>query len=130
MRQRLRVGLFFMRGSVFLVMAMWSLNKLLAPDASAGIFESFYYIGGLGVASMYAIGLVQLVIEVLFLLGVARFWTYGFVLLAHGVSTISSWQQYLSPFDHMLFLAAIPMLAACLTLFLLRDHDTFLVLGR
>ncbi|MCC5857130.1 MAG: hypothetical protein JJT90_03175 [Ectothiorhodospiraceae bacterium] len=130
MEQRLRLGLFFMRVSVFLVMAMWSFNKLLAPEASAGIFERFYHIGGLGVASMYAIGLVQLAIEVLFLLGVARFWTYGFVLLTHGASTVSSWQQYLNPFDHLLFLAAIPMLAACLALFLLRDQDTLLVAGR
>jgi putative oxidoreductase len=130
MQQRLRTSLFVMRVSVFLVMAMWSLSKLLNPGDSAEIFENFYSIGGLGSATMYVIGLSQLIIEVLFVLGVARFWTYGFVLLTHAVSTLSSWQQYLHPFDHMLFLAAIPMLAACLALFLLRDWDTLFALGR
>ena len=130
MKQRLRVALFLMRVSVFLVMIMWSLSKLLDPDGAAGIFEGLYYIQALGVASMAAVGLFQMAIEVLFLLGIARFWTYGFVLITHGISAIASWQQYLNPIDHMLFLAAIPMLAACLTLFLLRDDDQLFTMGR
>ncbi|WP_290649155.1 hypothetical protein [Aquisalimonas sp.] len=130
MDQRLGVSLFVLRLSVFVVMVMWSIDKLLDPEGSARIFESFYHIGGLEAGAMYAIGLAQIAIEIAFVLGVARFWTYGFVLVTHGISTLSSWQQYLSPFDHMMFLAAIPMLAACVTLFLLRDRDNLFSLGR
>jgi hypothetical protein len=41
------------------------------------------------------------------------------------VSTFSSYKQYLAPFEgpNLLFFAAWPMLAACFTLFLLRDQD-------
>lgn len=126
MEGRLRVSLLALRLSVFVVMIAWSLQKLLAPEGVAGIFESFYFLPGLSVAVMYGIALAQIAIEIGFLLGVARFWTYGFVLITHGISTLASWRQYLDPFGNMLFLAAIPMLAACFVLFLLRDEDTLL----
>lgn len=130
MDQRLALSLLTLRVSVFVVMIFWTLHKLLAPEAAAGIFESFYYIGGMTAAALYAVALTQLVVEVAFVLGLFRVWTYGFVLLTHGISTLSSWQQYLDPFNNMLFLAAIPMLAACWVLFLLREEDNLLSLGR
>ncbi|WP_421621169.1 hypothetical protein [Alkalilimnicola ehrlichii] len=130
MDNRLAVSLLVLRVSIFVVMLFWTLHKLLAPEAAAGIFESFYYIEGMSEIAMYAVGITQLVIEIAFVLGLFRFWTYGFVLLTHGISTLSSWQQYLDPFNNMLFLAAIPMLGACWVLFMLRDQDRLLTLGR
>ncbi len=130
MQSRLQLSLFVLRISVFVVMLFWSLSKLLDPEAAAGLFESFYYIGGMSASFINAIAVMQLAIEVAFVLGLARFWTYGFILITHGVSTLASWQQYLDPFNHMMFLAAVPMLGACLALFLLRDHDTLFSLGR
>ena len=44
----------------------------------------------------------------------------------HAGSTFSSWQQYLDPFNHLLFFTAWPMLAACVALYVLRDQDTLL----
>jgi len=46
-------------------------------------------------------------------------------LVLHAVSTLSSFKQYLAPFDgpNLLFFAAWPMLAACFALFILRDLD-------
>ncbi|WP_346050112.1 MULTISPECIES: hypothetical protein [Natronospira] len=67
---------------------------------------------------------MQILVYLAFLLGLFKAVSYGLVLAMHGVSTLSSWQQYLAPFDHLLFFAAWPMLAACLALFLLRDSDT------
>ena len=48
----------------------------------------------------------------------------------HTVSTLSSWRQYLDPFDNLLFFAAWPMLAACIALYLLRDHDNLLSINK
>ena len=126
---RLRFALFVMRLGVFSVMAMWSLDKILYPDHAAGVFENFYFIADLGAGILLLIGLIQLLIELAFLAGIGKTWTYGFVLLTHTVSVLSSWRQYLDPFDNMLFLAAIPMLSACVALFLLRREDTLLTLG-
>jgi len=83
----------------------------------------------MGSSVLLIIGLAQLAIEIAFLLGLWKFWTYGFVLVTHAISTLSSWQQYLDPFNHMLFLAAIPMLGACIALFLMRDEDKHWSLG-
>ncbi len=128
-KRNTQLSLFLLRVGVFIVMAMWSLDKLLAPDHAAAVFENFYYISGIGSEILLVIGLVQLAIEIAFVLGLWKFWTYGFVLVTHAISTLSSWQQYLDPFNNMLFLAAIPMLAACIALFLLRKEDRMLTIG-
>ena len=128
-KRNTQLSLFLLRVGVFIVMAMWSLDKLLAPDHAAAVFENFYYISGIGSEILLVIGLVQLAIEIAFVLGLWKFWTYGFVLVTHAISTLSSWQQYLDAFNNMLFLAAIPMLAACIALFLLRKEDRMLTIG-
>ncbi|NEZ02855.1 hypothetical protein G4Y73_01675 [Wenzhouxiangella sp. XN201] len=127
--KKLPIALFIMRVSVFIVMAMWSIDKLVNPGHATAVFENFYFISGMSSTILLVIGLVQLAIEIAFVLGLWKFWTYGFVMITHAVSTLSSWQQYLDPFNNMLFLAAIPMLGACIALFMLRDEDRHLSLG-
>ena len=81
---------------------------------------------------MYVIGGMEIIILLLFLAGYKKKYTYGAVLLFHAVSTLSSFKQYLAPFDgpNLLFFAAWPMLAACFALFLLRDGDTLLSMNQ
>ena len=122
-------ALFLLRIGVFIPMAWWSLDKLVNPNHAATVFENFYGLTGVGVGLLFVIGVAQLIIEIGFLAGLYKFWTYGFVLVTHLISTLSSWRQYLSPFDNLLFLAAIPMLAACTALFLLRGYDQLWTLG-
>lgn len=127
---RSRLALVLLRVGVFVVMAMWSLDKLLRPGHASAVFENFYYLSGVGTTLLAAVAIVQLALEIAFVLGLWKTVTYGYVLVAHALSTASSWRQYLDPFDHLLFLAAIPMLAACAALFLLRREDTWLTLAR
>lgn len=122
--KRLPISLLCLRLGVFVVMALWSVDKLVNPAHAAGVFETFYFIGGLGPTALAAIGGVQLLIELAFVAGLFRTFTYGFVLVTHLISTLASWPGYLEPFDHLLWFAAWPMLAACIALFLLRDRDT------
>jgi hypothetical protein len=64
-----------------------------------------------------------------FVAGFARFWTYGAVLLMHLVSTLSTYGRLFNPWGpgaQLLFWAAIPILAAILALFLLREQDRLL----
>ena len=120
---RLATPLLTLRLGVFIVMLMWTLDKFVNPAHAGAVFENFYMIGGLGDTVFLAIGIVELAIVVAFVLGIKKTITYGIVLALHAVSTLSSWQQYLG-FDSLLFFAAWPMLAACYTLFMLRDLDT------
>ncbi|MDA3869304.1 MAG: hypothetical protein PF589_05030 [Gammaproteobacteria bacterium] len=123
--KNLEYSLLFLRLSVFLVMFMWTIDKFINPEHTAGIYESFYYIAGLETALVYAIGTVEIILLLMFLAGYKKLYSYGIVLAIHAISTLSSFKQYLAPFDgaNLLFFAAWPMLAACLTLFMLRDED-------
>lgn len=127
--ERVPLALLTLRIGVFLVMLVWTLDKFFAPDHAAGVYEHFYFIGGLGSAVMYLIGAVELVIVVGFLLGIARRFTYAAVLLFHATSTLASFPMYLDPAQGRLFYAAWPMLAACFALYYLRDLDTLWTLG-
>jgi len=121
---RLPAALLALRLGVFVVMIVWTLDKFVNPAHTAGVFAAFYRIEGLTAAASYAVGAVQLVIVLAFVAGVARRWSYGAVLVLHGISTLSSFPRYLEPFDNLLFFAAWPMLAACWALYWLRDADT------
>ncbi len=123
---RTAIPLLLMRLSVFLVMLVWTLDKFINPTHAARVYEHFYLIAGLGETTFIAIGVAELLLLAAFVVGWQKRWTYGAVLILHAVSTLSSYEQYLSPFKgtNLLFFAAWPMLAACFTLYYLRDLDT------
>jgi len=123
--KKIQLPLLFIRLSVFLVMFMWTIDKLINPAHALKVYESFYYNAGLDVNVMYVIAAIELIILLKFVAGYKKKYTYGAVLVLHAVSTLSSFRQYLTPFDgpNLLFFAAWPMLAACFALFILRDLD-------
>jgi len=124
--RRLEISLLLLRLGVFIVMLMWTLDKFVNPDHAGAVFAGFYGLDGVGAGAMAVLGFAELVLVLVFVAGAFRRLTYGLVMLLHGVSTLSSWQQYLQPFDNLLFFAAWPMLAACIALYLLRDQDRLL----
>jgi len=129
--RHLPLSLLLIRASIVLMLAPWVVDKFRNPDHAIGVFQHFYGLGGVAQPLVYAIGIAQVVLLLCFALGLLRTWSYGLVTLMHAGSTLSSWKQYLDPFDgaNLLFFAAWPMLAACIALFLLRDHDTLLSVG-
>ena len=124
LKDRLSWALFSLRLGVFIVMFVWVLDKFVHPTHGAKVLKAFYSIDGVPVEAVYAMGLVQLVVVLMFLAGYAKRISYGLVLAMHGASTLISFPKYLAPFDGLLFFAAWPMLAACIALYLLRDEDT------
>lgn len=121
-----------MRLGVFAVMFIWTVDKFVRPEHSAAVFANFYYISNLGNTFSYLIGAVEMVLIMGFLIGVLKRFTYGAVLVLHGISTLSSYKQYISPFEgpNLLFFAALPMLAACFALYYLREQDTLLAVKK
>jgi len=130
MGQRLRLSLFLLRLGVFILMFFWTIDKLLRPDHASAVFQHFYFLPQIGGSIIMAIGVFELIVILFFLLGMYKRYSYGFVLIVHTISTLSSYKQYLAPFDktNLLFFAAWPMLAACVALFLLRKEDTMFTL--
>jgi len=129
--KKLELSMLFLRASVFLVVFMWTIDKFINPNHAAKVYEKFYYISGLENVIINAIGIIELIILILFFIGFKKKYTYGAILAFHTVSTLSSFHQFLTPFEgvNLLFFAAWPMLAACVTLFLLRKEDTMFQLG-
>ncbi len=122
--KRIANALFTLRLGVFIVMLMWTLDKFVNPQHSAAVFDNFYGLGNIGPGLFMVIGALQLVLVLAFVAGFKKRFSYGAIFLLHGVSTLSSWQQYLDGFNNLLFFAAWPMLAACYALYSLRDMDT------
>ncbi len=124
MPKQLPFALLLLRLGIFTVFLFWTLDKLVNPEHAAKVFSVFLGLDALGDSVFYLIGTVQLVLILAFVAGVLKTWTYGIILILHGVSTLSAFAKYLQPFDNLLFFAAWPMLAGCAALFLLREYDT------
>ncbi|MGB5856012.1 MAG: hypothetical protein WBH20_12255 [Oceanisphaera sp.] len=122
-QQRLQWSLLFLRLGVFIVMIMWTLDKFINPEHSALIFEKFYGVNNSSEILTYTLGTIQTILVISFLAGIKKRITYGIILVLHSISTLSSYNQYLDGFNNLLFFTAWPMLAACFTLYILRDQD-------
>lgn len=126
LQRQLGLGLLTLRLSIALVFIMWALDKVLVPEHAMKVFSGFY---GLDISSGFsvALGIAQLVFIGIFVAGLWKNLTYLAILVLHAGSTFSSFAKYLDPFNNLLFFAAWPMLAACFALYLLRDHDIYVL---
>ncbi|KTD23082.1 hypothetical protein [Legionella israelensis] len=130
--KKLAISLFSMRITVFIVMLMWTVDKLVRPEHASTVYETFYGLSGIMGHMMQAVGVLELILILGFLLGLFKSITYLLVLIFHTISAFSTIGAYFTPFtgNHLLFFAALPMWAACLSLYLLRDKDTLLSLSK
>ncbi|MGR5109201.1 hypothetical protein [Vibrio jasicida] len=126
LQRQLGLGLLALRLSIALVFIMWALDKVLVPEHAMKVFSGFY---GLDISSGFsvALGIAQLVFIGIFVAGLWKNLTYLAILVLHAGSTFSSFAKYLDPFNNLLFFAAWPMLAACFALYLLREHDIYVL---
>lgn len=96
-------------------------------EHSSGVMLHYYHLQ-VPEWLIVSLGLIELVLLVGFLFGVLKTFTYGFILLAHLVTTIASSWRLLPPYEvhQLLYFGSLPMLAACFALFLLRERDLLL----
>lgn len=125
--KKIKTGLAIIRITVAAFFLVWSIEKIIAPELTQGVFSRFYFLtipSGFSVA----IGIAQTAIVLLFLAGLFKVWTYGAVLGMHAVSVLASYQPLLTPYTppNHLFWAAVPTLGAIVALFLMRDEDQLL----
>lgn len=122
----LKLPLLSLRLGVFAVMFIWTLDKFLRPEHTSAVFQKFYLTPALSISVSYAIGTIQALIVLAFVTGFKKRFSYATILILHAVSTLSSYSQYLHPWEggNILFFAAWPMLAAIFALYRLRNYDT------
>jgi putative oxidoreductase len=125
-QRRLRISLFLLRFTISWFLLQWAVEKMISPGVTSKIFAVFYKVP-LDVSVAPAIGVIQAIVVLAFLAGFMRTWSYALVTLIHGVSTLATWRSLILPFaegSNHLFTTAVPVLAACVVLFYLRDQDT------
>jgi len=130
----IRVSLFSLRVTLFVLMIAWAVLKVINPASygGEGIFSNFYGIG-VGNGPVYAIGGAQILFLMAYVLGLFKTITTGGVLLMNTATLLVSLPRILDPFaggPNLLFVASVPILGASLAHFLMRKHDTLLSLGK
>lgn len=128
--KKIKIGLATIRFTVTAFFLIWSIEKIIAPEITQGVFSRFY---SLTIPSGFSvfIGIIQTTIVLLFLAGSFKLWTYGALLGMHTVSVIASYQPLFNPYmpPNHLFWAGIPTLGALIALFLMRDEDQLFTLS-
>jgi hypothetical protein len=127
----LLISLAILRLSTAFFLSIWAIDKILNTSRAGKTFSKFY-ISVDESTVILVLGCIQLLIILLFAAGLFKFFTYGAVLLMHTVSVAASYQIYMDPLSrpNILFWAAIPVLGGMIALFLLRNQDRFLTIGK
>jgi len=129
MPSRLEASLAALRLSLAAFFAVWATEKIVAPELAVRIAETFYGVSP-DPAFLVATGVGQLVLIAAFAVGIVKTWTTGALLALHTASVLSTLGRLAAPYDppNHLFWAGVPLVAALLALFLLRDQDRFLTI--
>ena len=125
-QRTIALGLAILRISLGIFLLIWALEKFAIPQTTVGIWDHFYMID-IGAAIPYVVGGLETVLALAITVGVWRSISYALGLGFHAISVASTWKQLIDPWGlylferpQHLFLAGVPVLAAFVTLFLLR----------
>lgn len=113
-------------------MLMWALDRFANAEHADKVANSFYKIGNLSLTAIptQVIGGFLLAVIFAFVIGFKKRFSYGLVVLLHGMGTLAIMKNLLFFTDSftLIFLASLPTLGAMILLFLLRKEDTLLSL--
>ncbi len=130
--RKLALSLFIIRVTVAAFYSIWAIEKFIKPETTVAIWKSFYMVENLPLEASYAIGALQAAAVLCFLLGLFKFWSYGFLTAIHVVGTVLTYERLFDPYSggNHLFWAAVPTAGALIALFILRREDTLFTLSR
>ncbi len=130
MTRESEIGLLILRLGLGSFLLLFGIDKLVAPHVAAAIFVDFYGFGTVSATLVYSAGLLEIALSLAILAGIWKTLSYGLGLALHAVSTLVTYRELLSPFgENHMYLAAVPVLAGFVTLFLLRRQDVLWSLG-
>jgi len=132
MTKNLKPALLVTRLFIAYFMLMWALDRFADADHAENVANKFYKIGSFSLSAIppQLIGAFLLVVIFAFVIGFKKRFSYGLVLIIHGLGTLFT-IKHLVPFSDsftLIFLASLPTLGAMILLFVLRREDTLLSL--
>jgi len=130
-KKPLTVSLAAIRITFGIFMLIWALDKFINPAHATAIWDNFYHLPLKGYW-IFVTALGQTLLALAVIVGFLKRWSYGLAFLLHLISTLSTWKQLLDPWGFQsgsptvaLFQAAVPVVAASLAIYLLREYDTW-----
>ncbi|NEN91714.1 MAG: DoxX protein [Okeania sp. SIO3H1] len=126
---KLQISLALIRISTAAFFLVWSIEKIIYPEVTQRILKKFYFLS-ISSSMSVGIGIIQTLITLIFLVGLFKTFSYGALLGMHLVSVLSTYKQLFNPYapGNHLFWSAVPVLAAIIALFILRNEDRLLTL--
>lgn len=123
-------SLLFLRVSLGLLMVFWGLDKLVNVEHGIRVSEGFY----LGLFSapllLKAFGVLQILLGLLIMAGVARTRLYPALLAITGATALGVWKSIVDPWgwvlegSNVLFYPSLIIFAGSLVLWAFRDEDS------
>lgn len=127
------ISLLLVRVGTGLLLSIWGLIKLAAPEASIGVSEK-YYGGVLSVEMLQApLGIAQILLGLAVVLGLFRKVTYPAQSIVLGLGLLAIWKYIVDPLGlyllteetmEVLFFPSVTVFAATLVLLAFREDDT------
>lgn len=129
-------SLLFLRVSIGLLMVIWGVDKLVNVEHGLAVSEGFY----LGLFSapilLQLFGVLQILLGVGVIVGIARRILYSLLLLITGATVLGVWKSIVDPWgwvlegSNVLFYPSLIVFAASLVLWAFMSEDTLALEGR
>ncbi|GGA31166.1 hypothetical protein [Neptunicoccus cionae] len=125
LKTKLSIALLIIRLSIGAFFGIWASLKFYRPEWFENVFTNFYGLEFITRDMSTYVGSLQMVITLLFILGLWRTFSYGALVLMQAagvlgsVPNLTAWTTY----PNNLMWAAVPALGAAIALFILRKED-------
>lgn len=129
-------SLLALRVSIALLVFFWGIDKILAPDHAIGVSDRFYF-GLLSLPTLVPLlGVAQVGVSILALVGWFRRFVDPVVLLINLGSMMAVWRSIVDPWGwvlegtNALFFPSLIVTAGCLVLLAFQDQEVFVLDAR
>jgi len=126
---KLSTSLLIMRLTIGAFFGIWASLKFYRPEWFENVFTNFYGLEFITRDMSAYVGSLQVLIVLLFVVGLWRTYSYGALVLMQAAGVLGSvpnlmdWTKY----PNNLMWAAVPALGAAIALFILRSEDRFTI---
>ena len=123
-------SLMFLRMSLGLLLVLWGLDKLVNVEHSVRVAEAIYF--GVGAEQLFlnALGVAEMMLGVIVMLGLWRRIAYPLLVLMNGATLLGVWRSIVDPWGwylegtNVLFFPSLIIFAGCLVVWAFMDEDT------
>lgn len=124
------ITLLLLRISLGWLMVVWGVDKLNNVTHAIRVSEGFYLGAMTGPSALKVFGAIQIVAGLLIAIGIARRYTYPFLLAVTGVTLLAVWKSIIDPWGLVIeggnpvFFSSAIIFAGALVIYAFQNEDT------